>query len=238
MLRLVRSSRTLSLRAHYTYAHAADWNPNETAQVTGSSVFDPTDFQQEYGVSNLDVRHWVSCAVVWEPKWNLGREAARLVNGWMLSGTGQFHSGLPYTMRTAGSLAKEFTTTGTPIVGLATGLNGYGGDNRVFGVGRNIYRYPETWRADMRLGKRINLGRERHLEFMAESYNLFNHQNVAELETVGYSIESGSANGALPTLSYLAGLKPGQTEFGTPLNINATDFYRERQFQFGVRMRF
>jgi hypothetical protein len=141
-------------------------------------------------------------------------------------------------MRTSGSLPKEFTTTGTPIVGLATGLNGYGGDNRVFGVGRNTYRYPETWKADVRLGKRIDIGRERQLEFMVESFNLFNHQNVSELETVGYSIESGSVNGALPTLNYLAGLKPGQTEFGTPLNINATDFYRERQIQFGARMRF
>jgi hypothetical protein len=238
MLRLVRSGRTLSIRAHYTYAHAMDWNPNETAQVTGSSVFDPTDLRQEYGTSNLDVRHSVSGAVIWEPRWNLSREAGRVINGWMLSGTGQYHSGLPYTMRTSGSLAKEFTTTGTPIVGLATGLNGYGGDNRVFGVGRNTYRYPETWKADVRLGKRINIGRERQLEFMAESFNLFNHQNVSELETVGYTIESGSSNGALPTLNYLAGLKPGQTEFGTPLNINATDFYRERQVQFGARVRF
>ncbi len=238
MLRLIRSSRTLSIRAHYTYAHATDWNPNESAQVTGSSVFDPTDLRQEYGTSSLDVRHQASGAVIWEPKWGLSREVGRVINGWMLSGIGQFHSGLPYTMRTSGSLAKEFTTTGTPIVGLATGLNGYGGDNRVCGVGRNTYRYPETWKADVRLGKRINIGRERQLEFMIESFNLFNRQNVSELETVGYTIESGSVNGALPTLSYLAGLKTGQTEFGTPLNINGTDFYRQRQIQFGARVRF
>lgn len=238
VFRLIRSSRTFSLRAHYTFAHAADWNPNETAQVTGSSVFDPTDFRQEYGVGNLDVRHWASGAVIWEPKWSLSREAGRVINGWMLSATGQLHSGLPYTMRTAGSLAKEFTSTGTPIVGLAAGLNGYGGDNRVFGVGRNTYRYPETWKADVRLGKRLNIGGERQLELMAESFNLFNHQNVSELETVGYTIQSGSTNGALPTLNYLAGLKAGQTEFGTPLNVNATDFYHQRQIQFGARLRF
>jgi hypothetical protein len=238
VLRLVRSGRTLSIRARYTFAHAADWNPNETAQVTGSSVFDPSDFHQEYGASNLDVRHSASGAVIWEPRWNLSREAGRLINGWMLSGIGQFHSGLPYTMRTAGSLAEEFTTSGTPIVGLATGMNGFGGDNRVYGVGRNRYRYPQTWKADLRLGKRFNIGHERQLELMAESFNLFNHQNVSELETVGYTIASGSASGALPTLNYMTGLKSGQTEFGTPRNINATDLYRERQIQLGARMRF
>jgi hypothetical protein len=101
-----------------------------------------------------------------------------LANGWMISGTGQFRGGLPYTMRTAGSLAEEFDgTTGAAIVGLGPGMNGSGGDNRVYGVGRNTYRYPETWKADMRLGKRFDLGSTRQLELLVESFNLFNHQN-------------------------------------------------------------
>jgi hypothetical protein len=141
-------------------------------------------------------------------------------------------------MRTAGSLAKEFNVNGTAIVGLSSGMNGYGGDDRVYGVGRNTYRYPATWKADVRITKRFDLGQMRQLELMAESFNLFNHQNVTELETVGYSIESGTVNGTLPRLNYLTGLKTGQTEFGKPLNINATDLYRERQLQFGARLRF
>ena len=58
MLRVTRNSREgLTLHARYTYAHAMDWNPNENATVTGPSVFDPTDFRQEYGTSGLDIRH-------------------------------------------------------------------------------------------------------------------------------------------------------------------------------------
>jgi hypothetical protein len=90
----------------------------------------------------------------------------------------------------------------------------------------------------MRLAKRFTLSRGRELELMAETFNLFNHQNVTELETVGYYVEPGSVNGTLPTLNFLTGLKAGQTEFGQPLNVNATDFYRERQFDFGIRIRF
>jgi hypothetical protein len=238
ILRITRNGRGLTLNARYIYAHAMDWNPNEGAQVSGSSVLDPLDFREEYGTSNLDVRHSASAAVIWEPKWKLNGMSGRLGNGWMVSGIAQGRSGLPYTMRTAGSLAKEFNTGGTAIVALSTGMNGYGGDNRVYGVGRNTYRYPSVWKADLRLSKRFNLGRERQLQLLAENFNLFNHQNVTQLEEVGYSIESGSVNGSLPTLNYLTGLKTGQTEFGQPLNINATDFYRERQIQFGARMRF
>jgi hypothetical protein len=78
----------------------------------------------------------------------------------------------------------------------------------------------------------------RELELLAESFNLFNHQNVTELETTGNYLEAGSLDGTLPTLNFLTGLKANTTAFGQPLNVNATNFYRERQIQVGLRIRF
>jgi hypothetical protein len=230
--------RGLTFHARYTYGHAMDWNPNESTQVGGSSVLDPTDFSNEYGTSDLDIRNSVSGMVIVEPHWRLSRIEGRLANDWMLSAIGQFRSGLPFTMRTAGSIAEEFGTNGAVIVGLGPGMNGSGGDNRVYGIGRNTYRYPSTWKADLRVGKKFYLGHMRELDLMAESFNLFNHQNVAQVETTGYYISPGTTAGSLPTLNFMSGLKKGQTEFGMPLNINATDVYRPRQFDFGLRMRF
>jgi hypothetical protein len=261
MLRVERYGRYgLSLHAHYTYAHAMDWNPNESAQAAGNDVLDPVDFSQEYGTSNLDMRHSVGAMVVYEAPWKLHGRAGKLGNCWMLSGVGQFRSGLPYTMRTSGSLPEEFdANSGAAIAGLGPGMNGSGGDNRVYGLGsdghsynidRNTYRYPATWKADLRLGRRFDLGKMRQLELLAESFNLFNHQNVTELETTGYTIGSGSppttlgTRGTPPTLNFLTGLKVNATTglssaaFGQPLNVNATNFYRERQIQFGLRLRF
>jgi hypothetical protein len=247
MVKVTRYGRRgLTLHAHYTYAHAMDWNPNETTTVAGSDVLDPASFSQEYGTSNLDVRHSAAAMVIYESPWKLHGLAGYLANGWMLSGIGQFRGGLPYTMRTSGSLAEEHQSNGTAIVGLAPGMNGSGGDNRVYGlgaggriynIGRNTYRYPYTWKADLRLGKSFDLGQMRRLELLAESFNLFNHQNVTELETTGYYLDSGSVS-TFPTLNFLTGLKANTTAFGQPLNINATDFYRERQIQIGLRMRF
>jgi hypothetical protein len=215
-----------------------DWNPNESTTVAGSDVLDPTEFSQEYGTGNLDMRHSATAMAVLESPWKVRGPAGRFANGWMLAATGQFHSGLPYTMRTSGSLAEEFDqTTGAAIVALGPGMNGSGGDNRVYGVGRNTFRYPASWKADMRVGKKFDLGRMRDVEILAESFNLFNHQNVTEVETNGYFIESGTPS-ELPTLNFLTGLKANTTAFGQPLNVNATNFYRERQIQFGVRMRF
>jgi hypothetical protein len=263
MLKIVREGRRgLSVHAHYTYAHAMDWNPDGTTLVAGSDVLDPTNFNAEYGTSNLDVRHSAAVMAIFESPWKLRDVAGRFGNGWMLSGIGQFHSGLPYTMRTSGSLPELFETNGDAIVGLGPGMNGSGGDNRVYGIGnngiaynigRNTFRYPGAWKADLRLGKSFNLGEMRQLEVLAESFNLFNHQNVTELETTGYSIESSGTSGTLPTLCYLtinttgyascgtttiSGSGTPLAAFGQPMNINGTNFYRERQIQFGLRMRF
>ena len=238
-LKLVRyGSRGISLHAHYTYAHAMDWNPNESTTVAGSDVLDPANFREEYGTSNLDVRHSASATVILASPWKLHGIPGRIANSWMLSATSQFRSGMPYTMRTSGSLAEEIDqSTGAAIVALGPGINGSGGDNRVYGIGRNSFRYPATWKADARLGKKFDLGHMRQLEILVESFNLFNHQNVTELETTGYYLQSGTAS-ELPTLNFLTGLKANTTAFGQPLNVNATNFYRERQIQFGVRMRF
>jgi hypothetical protein len=250
--------RGLSLHAHYTYAHAMDWNPDESP-LNPTNVAPESNFSEEYGTSNLDVRHSAAVMLIYEAPWKMHGLIGKLGNGWMLSSVGQFRSGLPYTMRVSGAMPEEFTSSGVPIAGLGPGMNGSGGDNRVYGqgsdgraynIGRNTFRYPNTWKADLRVAKRFDLGEMRQLELLAESFNLFNHQNVTGIETTGYSIEPGSppsslgSSGTLPTLNFLTGLKTSSTtglpipSFGQPLNINATDFYRERQIELGLRMRF
>jgi hypothetical protein len=86
----------------------------------------------------------------------------------------------------------------------------------------------------------LKLGEKRQLELLAETFNFFNHQNVTEIETTGYEI--GNSSSSQPTLTYLTlgttGTNATTAAFGTPLNINATNFYRERQIQFGARFRF
>jgi len=268
MLRLTRfGQRGLTLHAHYIYAHAMDWNPNESTTIAGSDVLDPAHFEEEYGTSNLDVRHSAAAMAIYEAPWKLRGMAGRFANGWMLAGIGQFRGGLPYSMRVTGALPKctvsagvtpcttpsgVYAASGDIFTGLGPSMNGFGGDNRFYGQPRNTFRYPQAWKLDLRLAKKFNLGETRDLELLAESFNFFNHQNVTEIETTGYAIESGSSSSP-PALCYLAiktnGVDSCETPtagnpgpfppaFGTPFSINATDFFRERQIQFGARLRF
>ena len=89
------------------------------------------------------------------------------MKSWTLSAIGQYRSGLPYTMRVSSSIPKEYTTSRTTIVGLGPGMNGSGGDNRIYGtgndgvsysLGRNTFRYPAKWKLDLRLGKTFGMG--------------------------------------------------------------------------------
>ena len=246
MLKVARNgAHGLNLRAHYLYAHATDWNPNESAQVAANDVLDPGDFGLEYGTSNLDIRHTAAGTVIYEPPLRLRGWMGNFTNGWSVGAVGQFRSGLPYTMRTAGYVPAYFGQGGGEGVG--PGINGSAGDNRIYGmgsdgnsynIGRNTYRYPSTYTADARLGKRFLLAHNRDLQLLAESFNLFNHQNVTRIETIGYYIDRGSKEGGLPTLNFLTGLTPNTVEFGKPLDVNATNFFRQREIELGIRARF
>jgi hypothetical protein len=243
MIKLARyGGHGLSLHAHYLYAHATDWNPNESGQVAGNDILDPQDFRLEYGTSNLDIRHTAGATILYQDPWKLRDWAGVLANGWGIAVVGQFRSGLPYTMRTSGYIPAYYDS-GRLVEGVAPGLNGSGGDNRLYNVGRNTYRYPATWTGDTRLAKSFNLAHERELELLAESFNLFNHQNVTLIETTGYYVDRGSLSGSPATLNFMTGLGPtglpnGTVEFGQPLNVNATNFYRPREIQLGVKARF
>ena len=239
MVKIVRNGRHgLSVRAHYLYGHATDWNPNESGQVADNDVLDPQDFRLEYGTSNLDIRHSAGFTGLYEVPWKLHGWAGTLANSWAVAVVGQYRSGLPFTMRTGGYIPGYFNDAGKLIEGIGPGMNGSAGDNRVYGIGRNTYRYPATYTGDARLAKRFNLAHNRQLELLAESFNFFNHQNVTLIETTGYIIDRGTSSGGPPTLRFLTGLTTGTVEFGKPLDVNATNFYRQRQIQLGVRARF
>jgi hypothetical protein len=248
LIKLVRTGgRGLTFRAHYLYAHATDWNPNESGQVAVNDVLDPRDdpqaFRQEYGTSNLDIRHSAAATFEFRPTWRFHHLFGDFANGWSLASIGQYRSGLPFTMRTGGYIPAFYGAEGQLIQGIGPGINGSGGDRRLYGIGRNTFRYPQTWTADARIGKRFYIGNEREIELVAQSFNLFNHQNITLLETTGYTILRGDSSGSLPTLNFLTGLTskglPSQIpEFGKPLDINATDFYHPREIELGLRTRF
>ena len=114
-----RMSRTLTLNAAYTWAHAVDDNQNEATFAERNDVYDPADLALEHGTSNYDVRQRVAGGVVLREPWRLRGPAGMLLGGYSLAGTGAWRTGLPWSMRASGAVP-------TPSCSYANWLNAGG----------------------------------------------------------------------------------------------------------------
>ncbi len=230
-----RSGRWLHVQASYTYAHSQDDNQNETTFTDTNDVLDPTDLKLEFADSNFDVRQRATSGIIVRAPWKLHGWRGMLVNGYALAPTASAQTGLPYSLRTAGSIpflryTDQFGHV-QRLSGLGSSINGSGGDPRIPQVGRNTYRYPGTYTVDLRASREIALSEHTHLELMVQGFNLANHQNVTSINTVGYYITGASNAETNPVLTY-------QPTFGTVNNSNSTNLYRERQLELVGRLRF
>jgi hypothetical protein len=173
-------------------------------------------------------------AVVRAP-WKVHGKFGALVNGYAAAPVVVIQSGLPYTLRTSGSIPSisfvDSLNRLEKLSGLGASINGSGGDNRIAEVGRNTYHHPATYSVDLRLSKETKLSEHTRLELLVQGFNLINHQNVTSVSTVGYYISGGTSATASPTLSW-------NNNFGSVTNANSTNLYRERQLELALRLHF
>ena len=285
-----RMSRTLTVHAAYTWAHAIDDNQNEATFAERNDVYDPADLKLEHGTSNYDVRQRLAGGLVLREPWRLRGPAGMLLGGYSLAGTGAWRTGLPWSMRTMGAVPtpscsyanwlnaggatgdganclkavtqpdETFTdnTAGmvVPIASLGGSLNGSGGEDLIPPIGRNTYRYPAAVNLDLRFTKTIRISDRCSFEMMGEAFNALNHQNVTNMQTVGYRVTNDKTHPNMATLTWQSGVKPGtkivlvngtsETQyaydptaaFGGVTNANSGAVNRERQLQLGLRLNF
>lgn len=236
-----RMSSALYLQGSYTFAHAIDFNQNETTFTDGNDVLDPTNFHLEYGNSNFDVRHRITGGAVARTPWRFHGVWGALLDGYSLAPVVELRTGLPFSMKTAGSVPTlkylDSVNRTEKLSGLGPSINGSGGADRIDVVGRNTFRYPRIYSVNARVSKRTKLGERCNLEIMADVFNVINHRNVTNIDTTGYLIESATSVGAPATLKYESGAN-GTAEFDTVTNANSNTLYRDRQVQLAVRLRF
>jgi hypothetical protein len=289
MIRIIRRmSRTLTVNAGYTWAHAIDDGQNEATYADRNDVYDPADLRLEHSTSNYDVRQRVAGGVVLREPWRLRGAAGEFFGGYMLSAAGDWHSGLPWTMRTLGSVPtpscsyQDWLNAGGAFGGganclkivqqpnavlanpasavripsLGPSLNGSGGEDLIPLIGRNTFRYPANANLDLRFTKRFPMGDRFSLELLGEAFNALNHQNVTDIQTVGYRIASDTAHANMGTLTWQSGERPATSTilvngtsvpqyvedataaFGSRTNANSSALSRERQIQAGVKLNF
>ncbi|MGA9667702.1 MAG: TonB-dependent receptor [Terracidiphilus sp.] len=229
-------SHHVQFQGSYTWSHVLDFNENNTTFSNSSSVLDPQNFRGEYGNGNQNIPNRFIGTAVMDSPWTAKGGKSYLVNGYELSPSVSGQDGAPYTASLSGSnsgLVSSSSSTGF-VTGTSSGYTGTGGSSRVPGLQRNTFQMPHEIILDLRASKRF-IVRERYtLEFLAEAFNLANHQNVTAANTTAYSFGTSTVNGqAVNTLTEFT-----SSPFGAATNSNNNNIYTPRQVQLGARLQF
>jgi hypothetical protein len=220
----------LGFRFNYTWSHALDFNQNSQTFTTYNNTLSPIPFtylydgvphnvaRPDYGTSNYDIRHRFTGSLHWAPR--VLRQSHGVLHAaldhWMIAPIVHIATGKPFSDYVSGE-APITTCEG------CLGFMGTGGNTRLPFLGRNSFRYGTLYNVDLRLSRQIHLGEHRNLEFLAEAFNLFNHQIITDRSDSYYTVYNH-------TLEYYSG-------FGAP-TAAANTIYREREIQLGVRFHF
>jgi hypothetical protein len=231
-------SRGLDFRFNYNWSHSMDFNQNSNTFTTYNNTLSPAPFtylydgvphvvaRPDYGTSNYDIRHRFTGSLYFTPRLfqHSNFVAHAILDHWSFAPIVQISTGKPFSDNVSG-YAPINTCAG------CDGFMGTGGQDRLPFLGRNSFRYGNFYNTDLRLSRRIHFGESKNLEFLAEAFNLFNHQNVTGRSTTLYTVyTSYTAPAATSTLEY-------DSNFNTP-TAAANTVYREREIQLGTRFHF
>jgi hypothetical protein len=232
-----RTSKWVSFDANYTWAHALDYNQNQSTNPTTNNWFDPyANPRANYGNSNFNIpNRFVGWAIVNLPGVSKSNYLKYLANGWSLKPVFQMQSGFPFSLNTSGFVSNQVAGSAPGCAANGVGCytaNGSGlaatGVTYIPQLGRNTRQYPRTTVVDLRAQKTFTFREKYNLELIGEAFNLANHQNVTSVSTTGYTFSTISG---VNTLAY-------NPTAGTPQNANSNFAYSPRQVQLAVRLTF
>jgi len=210
------------LRLSYTYARAIDDGQDALVAGQPATVQNSYDPNAERGPSVTDQRHRLVVAISAEPHpFHRGQEfLGHLFNDWKFSTVVNYGSGRPVNA----------TVTGDP------NQDGNDLNDRLPGYVRNAFTGPDYSTTDLRITRVLPFGERYKLNFMAESFNLFNRDNQRVAITSNGMIATASSfvqNSVTATLAPYPGYYQLPNNFMRP---NAA--YAPRQIQLGLKFVF
>jgi hypothetical protein len=220
------------------YTLSKSMNESDNDGRTGLTWEHPLEQGRNWALAGFDRTHNFQIGFAWELPWQSEGSYENLTKAilgdWMLNGTFGAFSGTPFTMTASGT---AYNTRGTTQTANLTGsyntsnLVGTSGlyfDTTQFAqpgavqgnTGRNQFRGPGAWNADLALFRSFALGGTRRLEFRFQGNNIFNHAVFANPDGSFTSANFGRITQVL----------------GGGALTNSV--YIERQLQLGVRFQF
>ncbi len=212
-------SRGMYFLVGYTLAKAVDDGPDALVVGRSGNVQDSYATSLERGPSVTDQRNRFVGAWVLEPRFHLPQSTLNaLVNNWTFSNVLTMGSGRPLNA----------TMAGDP--------NGDGNiyNDRLPGYRRNAFVGPDYFTTDMRITRKVKCGERATLNFIAESFNMFNRLNpIVQISDDGFYNSAGQfvAYSTVYNRKQYPGMFLVNSTFLIPTNA-----YAPRQMQFSLRL--
>jgi hypothetical protein len=260
-------SNGLEVLVNHTWAKALDNDQVQGAFGTfygGNPVLDPNNLNAEYGRADIDMRNRFVGTLLYKP--NLlpnNRFVRQGLDGFTFSGTATESGGFPIVAGMSGTVSSLWSVKGLaspPASASAADGNIFGGTmssssgaattGRPPQIARNSQPGPGTHNIDFRVTRDIPIHEHISMQFIAEAFNLLNHQIISSVNSTystytGPTAVSGAcpANSSVPTGSFFWGCitpfvaSTPSSAFGKETGTN-TLLYGPRQLQVSAKLFF
>ncbi len=217
-----RMTNGLYFRLAYTFAHAID--DGQDALVTGRPVTVQNSYStsSERGPSVTDQRHRLAFSWIAEPR-PFHREhplLGKIFNDWKVSSIVTIGSGRPVDAKVFGDPNQD----------------GNDSNDRLPGQGRNAFLGPDYATTDMRITRHLFRRDRMKLDFIIESFNLFNRDNL-RVNITDDSFQNTA--GQFVYMDQKLGVNYYPAQYRVPANFTkATNSYAPRQIQLALKFAF
>ena len=179
----------LSVQASYTWSHSIDdVSGPPSVSIISSNVF-PGNYTGDRGNSSFDQRNRAVVNWTWQPVFNKSNDVLSryVINGWMISGVGTYASSM-FATPMVDVIGQQFTGV---TMEYTSSLNGTDGWSRAPFLGVGSVPIGSRTDIDVRLSRALPLGPRLKGRLMFEAFNVTNHQNNSEVNTIAYTAVAG-----------------------------------------------
>jgi hypothetical protein len=201
-------SNGLLVAANYAYTHEIDNGSNGSGDGDNYSPQNALCQSCEWASGAWDARHVINGNAVYELPFGTGKPmlkrrgiASAVAGNWQLTTSALARTGFPVNVLLPSSYTAPDGNSGTQRPDLVRGvsLTPLGGKNVAHWINpaafalpagefgdapRNLLRGPGTWQIDIGAAKTIALGERAQLEFRSEFYNIFNHPQLGQPQSI------------------------------------------------------
>lgn len=201
-----RLSNNFQGQVSYTWSHTLDnstgiFNGLGDQRQSRSGPINPFDLDADWGNSPLDTRQLLSASAIIDLPFGKGQKfldqsgvVDKIFGGWQMNWIVTGRTGLPYSVVTDNNSLGRPSIIGNPFSNvtstrllnpaafsatrnISSVTNAAGNTIRWGDLGRNTFRGPKQWFADMSISKNTQITEKWKLQFGMDFFNVFNRTN-------------------------------------------------------------